>query len=614
MINRDGSARVRPGLRYLSISDFGVALTEQIVGTHEAFFLNDGSKAYLFAVKEADGTVGFRVLKTGASPLVCQLDDPGIDFALPAVPTTLRFSAATTYVKYLQIDNKIFALSNAGEPMRMFFVGSAKSAKPLASITRPGWNVADKLDVMLPAATWVSGAKDLPPTPQARAADTLISSTRKDNVFSFSFFYTFSNEVGESAASKVTSVHTQRPWSGWVWETPDAATGEPSGTETNDPDLSGDQLVAVIPQAAWDAAIAQGATGWSLYMFTWSDQDPVPVTAIKVGIQDARRRPRTAPATGWMAVTPSMSEVGSEIAVLPTKANRYNFSNPSRGGQGLVAADRMIMVYDPTAAAVIRWSSNQQGYYTDFTAAKGGGYKTLTSGNLYVPACVKLWQNPQSVDTLTILCMGVDGYSTGYYMAPSQVASQSEATNIMGFEETTATPGTTSPYGVEVFNNALYHPLDDQLMKSTRDELQHQPRAADRPGQGRVGAAGRQGAHRLLPARQPALLHRAQPRRRGARGGLLGQRGVGARRRGQGRDLVAVADPGAQPAQDRERRPDLHVRGPTGRDLLPRPRLRPRRPCRCRRGHHPPADRLEAGDQHPGREPGARRLGRTCSS
>ena len=37
----------------------------------------------------------------------------------------------------------------------------------------------------------------------------------------------------------------------------------------------------------------------------------------------------------------------------------------------------------------------------------------------------------------------------------------------MGFEETTATPSTVSPYGVEVLNNALYHPLDTELMKST---------------------------------------------------------------------------------------------------------------------------------------------------
>ena len=41
------------------------------------------------------------------------------------------------------------------------------------------------------------------------------------------------------------------------------------------------------------------------------------------------------------------------------------------------------------------------------------------------------------------------------------------ATAVMGFEETTATPGTSSPFGVEVLNNALYHPIDMELMKST---------------------------------------------------------------------------------------------------------------------------------------------------
>jgi hypothetical protein len=47
----------------------------------------------------------------------------------------------------------------------------------------------------------------------------------------------------------------------------------------------------------------------------------------------------------------------------------------------------------------------------------------------------------------------------------------------MGFEETTATPGTVSPYGCEVANNALYHPLEDQLMKSTASNynINHKP-------------------------------------------------------------------------------------------------------------------------------------------
>jgi hypothetical protein len=834
MINRDGSARVRPGLRYLSYGAFGTALTDQVIGTHEAFFLNDGTKAYLFAVREADGSVGFRVMVPGsAAGEVRTLADCEFDVA---PPEELNFTAATTYVKYLQIDNKVFALSNAGEPMRLFFVGSDKRAKALASITSPEWSVEDKLKVVQPDADWVtsglplgsrrnrltnpsfetnaegwdrgqrtavsrsqtvpavsgsrvlrlsskplrtnlmskplhdvaglgiggwdpvegtgaagvsgsflqvtgagaffhgspmlggidagteyrvafdfnagSGAapkcklrffagdkrvgedtvfalppagprwtsgkvkapktatsvrvlvgsssggwvawknvmlveagedttlftgsdgtdyfwtdgvnasasvhhppadvwieservpaspskklcgsiyaqaetitrdtqvtlttfksggsvastdtsaaatpdttgsptrfevgrastpaktatasvkltvKNVPrgenhyvdaamlesgvdvagtyfdgdtsdtdtlvytwggkehasgsrqttyaaittvPTAEAKTADTLISTG--SNPYSFGFFYTFNNEVGESAASQITVVRAQRAWPMWKWESANAA-GEPSGTEVDNPNAAADQLVAYVPADCFDAALAQGATGWNLYMLTWSNQDATPVTAIKVGhreLKDTASQGRD----GWIRVTPQTATAG-DISVLPSEANRYNYSNPSSGGQGLVAADRMVLVNDPNAAAVIRWSSNQQGDYTNFTASKGGGYKTLTSGNLYVPACVKLWQNPQSVDTLTILCMGVDGYSTGYYMAPAQVASQSEATNIMGFEETTATPGTTSPYGVEVFNNALYHPLDDQLMKSsaTNYNINHAP-------------------------------------------------------------------------------------------------------------------------------------------
>lgn len=850
-INRDGSARIRPGLRYLSYSRLpdgpaaGEAILRQPVGSHEVFFLNDGTKAYLFAVRELDGTVGFRVLQqTPLGQVVKLLTDPGIDFSVPAFTppavNPLNFSAATTYVKYLQIDNKIFALSNAGEPMRRFTVGTRKEARKLSSIEKPEWTIADKLSVVHPDAGWINtGAPDsyrrnldpnpsfegtlaltpttpltglsqvaliprtgtksvwvsslptrtnmmpytlhnvpvtgvagwdrfnatslvpdgsdafaifpngrtspvyvrgpefsgveagktyklavdvtgflgatndrphvkvvylnssvwplathemsmpvftggrlvttLPPAPAgatsmqiyigmvgtgtvlqpqlyfndvlvceasestnmftgasgtnyfwkgtanasastyhppadvsfmtmvcpcdpssdywsgiyARAvtvarsvrhrihyydstltllsstswvsgmpttsdwttrvgqkgttpanaayfraeisiqavprseitafddilmeksaagsmpaffsgattststkryswaglpnvsqsieetwttgntvptaetptANTLISSDATKNTYNFGFFYTFSNEVGESAASQVTIVRTQRAWSSWRWELANAS-GEPDGTATTDPALAADQLVAIVPQAVWDAAIVQGATSWNLYMFTWSDQANVPQTAVRVATRDIGPTSLYGSA-GWQRATPVVLDQTDDFAVLPTVSNRYNYSDPSKGGQGLVAADRMVMVYDPTASAVIRWSSNQQGDYSNFTAAKGGGYKTLTSGNLYVPACVKLWQNPQSVDTLTVLCMGVDSQSTSYYMMPAEVSQQSETTQIMGFEETTATPGTTSPYGVEVFNNALYHPLDDQLMKST---------------------------------------------------------------------------------------------------------------------------------------------------
>lgn len=840
LINRDSSVRVRPGMRYMSYSvlpdedgDGGVAGDGIPASSHETFFLNDGSKAYLYAVREDDLTIGFRVLaNTGLGQVVHNLTDAGIAFTITPSEAELNFTAATRYVKFLQIDNKIFALSDAGETMREFFVGTEKSAKVLVSITRPEWTVLDKLEVLEPEAAWInsgtpiservnlvrtpsfevsvpsgmlgkgtftdfvrsstearsgtlslrmnskptkrnimqrplgdvvadgltgwfasthgtistdvadnalrlvvdagaiglvgqvggpmmtledgvdgyriaidpvdsspasghigmkvnfynsagtqvgstvvfsgpgpealgrrnlgvvyppaaaakmriwvtlerklatgtadlsfnnvsvvnvdnnnsffdgnSGAnffwegtadaspsayhppvdiittfyvpaeqvemtaslytragtvvrdvslqiggagysspaanslvawtrvnhtdtgaaippyvfidlkiEDVPrgeyhyvddvlveygavlgaffdgdstpvvgtvyrwdgtagisasrevlyagastvPSAETKTADTLVALDSDDNDFSFGFFYTFNNEIGESAASQATIAKTQRSWSGWKWEEPNAA-GEPNGTEVVDPALAADQLVAIMPEAVFDAALLMGAVSWNLYLFTWSNQDPVPVSAIKVGTRELSLA-SVYDECGWIAVTPAQSDYGTASMLLPSLANRYNFSAPSSGGQGLVAADRMILVKDPAAAAVIRWTSNQQGSYTDFSANKGGGYKTLTSGNLQIPAVVKLWQNPQSADTLTILCLGVDGYSTGYYMAPAQVASQSEAVNVMGFEETTASPGTTSPYGCEVHNNALYHPLDEHILKST---------------------------------------------------------------------------------------------------------------------------------------------------
>lgn len=832
---RDGAVAVRPGMRYLSYMDGDSPIDVKPVGTHEAFFLNDGRKAYLFAVREEDETVGFRVAihdeNDAAIPYqVVPLTEPGVDFTFFPSEAALAFTAATTYVKYLQIDNKIFALSNAGETMRYFTVGETKTAKVLTSIERPDWNVADKLEVMHPEAAWINSAlpinarynrashgsmessggwipgssqstyessstvaqggtysmrvssvevsrnrmpaplndvvanghsgwsaqanvtsltdeagglrafvtrntegtvrgglvdvqpganyqlsldlassndiaswkaefrfydafdrlllteqrnmslgagrkntsavqapfrantmrvyilptannsagshhitfknvlvnyshestafydgdsgagyfwagatnasesiqhpaatigyvlsvnpihvdnwiaslyaragsaarnvtlsiywynsanvllgsvSDTPapdasgswtrfdvtglapagttqaeigvtidsvprgefhyldsvlfeegttldpyfdgstpdvgslqytwagapnaswsieaeytapsatPTPETPAAGTLIDSTPATNDNNVAFFYTISNDIGESAASQVTVVRVARPWTSWRWETPNG-TGAPSGTTTSDPGLAADQLVAVMPEDVFDAAIAQGAIAWNLYMYTWSDEAAAPTSAIQVGRQ-ALNPLSSYDAYGWQRLTPQ-TIIDQDIALIPSERNRYNYSKPSRGGNGIVAGDRMVLVNDPTQAAVIRWTSSRQGQYTNFTAAKGGGYKTLTSGNLFLTGSVKLWQNPQSVDTLTVLCMGVDAYSTGYYMSPADVSQQSESTSVMGFEETTATPGSTSPYGAEVFNNALYHPLDDQLMKSS---------------------------------------------------------------------------------------------------------------------------------------------------
>lgn len=465
-VTREGAASIRPGMR--SIFPDGVWLTTDIVGGFEHFWLDDGRRALLFAVREANNTVGFRVgvYDDALDRFEVQaLVSADTNFQVPQGYAELSFTSATKYVRYLQIDNKIFALSDADEPLRLFTVGATKTARKMVRISRPNWNTTDKLAIRHPEASWINASlKATIPGTETRTAETLIALDSTKNTFLFAYWYTFSNELGETWASQMTQVRAARRWSAWKFNAPDAS-GNETSTIVTDPKMAMDQLVALMPQAVFDSAVAAGATSWSLYMVTWSDQDSVPPEGVLVGTRDLTTAPTYA-AHGWLQHT-ATSEGYAQTAVLPSNYNRTNYTDPSHASQGLVAGDRLVLVHDKSDAAVIRWSSNQQGEYTNFTASKGGGYKTLTSGNLFVPAVVKLWQNPQSVDTLTILCLGVDGYSTAYYMAPASVSGQSQSSTVMGFEETTATPGTVSPYGVEVFNQGLYHPLDDQLMKST---------------------------------------------------------------------------------------------------------------------------------------------------
>lgn len=458
-ITREGAAAVRPALRSVFYNDVFLdsGYGGTIVGSFEPFFLNDGRKALLFAARRtiAGATKVFfmaAVYDAAAQRYsIADLTNPSLAFKIPQGQDTLAFDPATTFVRYVQIDNKIFALSDNGEPMRLFTVGTVKSAKKLTAITRPNYDTTDRPNVLHPSAAWVNGGQISYPGAENATAGTLVSSDASKNVYNFAYFYTFNNEIGESAASMPTVIRAQRGWSAW----------QKNVTADH---LSVDQIAVLLPGPAYWQAVAEGATSWNLYMLTWSDQAAVPVEGVLL---------KTVPLIGdvlkdsWATHTPLLA--GQEAtAPLPNTTNRYNYSSPSSASQGVVAGDRLVLVNDKNAAGVIRWSSSQQGEYTNFSASKGGGYKTLTSGNLYVPATVKLWQNPQSVDTITILCVGVDGYSTAYYMSPNtSVTAQSSSTTIMGFEETTATPGTVSPYGCEVLNNALYHPNDASLIKST---------------------------------------------------------------------------------------------------------------------------------------------------
>lgn len=484
LVNRDGSVRIRPGLERM----MGLGAGFEMVGSYEPFYLNNGKKAYLFAVREtgAGDIVTFRVgvpdETDGYRWDVITLTTAPASFDVTGWGADLKFSSTCTYVKYVQIDNKILALSNNGEEFIVFAVGAEKKVLRVEYIPYPsasGGAPTNTMTVAQPQSDWVTaGDQSVKPLQAASySATTLISTGTND--YRYGFFFTYSNAIGESAPSIPEVISASRGWGSWLAPAPtnnDTAAPIPGTVDPTSPGRAADQLIVYIQSgvdAGFDEAVALGATALNLYMFSWSSSAPVPVEAELIAVKELTST-STRALDGWVQVLASNQSLGVSRP-LPDTANQgtflantgYNSTGPSKAAQGLVAADRLVLVNDPTAAAVIRWTSNNQGDYLNFDPLDGGGFKTLTSGNMQTPACVKLWQNPQSADTLTILNMGTDGYSTAYYMMPASVTSQSDNTVIMGFEETTATPGTVSPYGCEVANNALYHPLDDQLMKST---------------------------------------------------------------------------------------------------------------------------------------------------
>ena len=478
MVTRDGALRIRPALQNVLNQQYSLNTGNGddlgIVGSFEQFFVTADAtytgKAFLFAVR-GSVTVNFRAAlqrKSDSLYDVKLLTNAAVGFS-GSIPT---FSLDTTFIKYLQIDNKILALSDAGDPVAMFKVGTTKTAK---SVSPTGLSVPAEDQLLIvrhPDAAWIDDTtKDTIPaaeTPTSTAAPngTLISATAADNVYNFAFWFTFYNEFGEGSPSLLTMTKTKRGWSAWKFNSP-TASGEPTDPVVSDPKLAADQLVPIMPAGLIATARTQGALGWNLYLATWADDNPVPSEGVLVASREITSSSTDANAS-WLQALAAVP-AGSVTMPLPNVETReeLNYSKGPTARQGLVAGDRLILVNDSQNPALIRWSSNQPTKYTDFSPSFGGGQKTLSSGNLLIPSCVKLWQNPQSVDTITILCEGVDGYHAAYYMAPSSISGLTESTLVMGFEETTATPGTVSPYGVEVFDNDLYHPLETELMKST---------------------------------------------------------------------------------------------------------------------------------------------------
>ena len=475
LVDADLGLRIRPGLRAVLNPAHVAALAGPIIGSFEHFWYDAGVKGLLFAIKTGSA-VEFRVAKWNAGTKLFDIETTSTRFS-----GTVTLSTDTTYIKWVQINNRVFALAettNDDDTWVVFDVASASGVRCFQpqDIDRPAWTTADRPIVTLPDVAWFgAGAGSLTayasrganPAAQTPGSATLVSSTAADNAYYVGFFYTFANEIGESAPSQVAAAAVQRPTYAWEMTATDRG-----GTASED---AADQLVVTIPAAVWTAARAKGARECRLYVMLWTDQEAYPIQGQMIGTKTVTADGSAAANTGenWMSMHP-LTVMQEALAALPSgdpfTREIHNSSTPHANANGLVAADRLIMVYNKAEdeeGARIRWSSNQQGEYTNFSAALGGGFKTLTSGNLFHPVAVKLWQNPQSVDTVTVLCEGLDGEGTAYYMSPATINTMSQNLILMGSEETTATPGTVSPFGVEVLNNALYHPLDNNIMKST---------------------------------------------------------------------------------------------------------------------------------------------------
>lgn len=404
LIGRDGSARIRPALRNIFGGYWEPTL--KFAGVWETYFTDTGDKAILFPMRDAAGVWTFHSSTYTAGVYSAPETLAAAGFTDGADAT---FTAATNHVKMLQIDNKIFVLSDT-EPLFIINVGATKSVK-----------------------TFDPSLVDTPVVPVQTETGVVIPSGTANK---FLVFITYTNELGETLPSPIVTDFIDKLSAVWA---------------------SGDKITITPDAGDLAAAIADGATGYNVYYAEWATTGVAPVEALQVGVNIS---------AASFDITPAALSSAMSSRILPNP-NDINTARAPICGNGLVAADRLVLVKDADNSARVRWTSNEAGFYGSNDLAHGGGYKTLTHGELQIPAAVALWQNPQSVDTLTILNEGVDSYSTSYYMSPATITSQSETTQVMGFEQTNGTPGTVSPFGVKAYNNGLYHPLDDMLMKSS---------------------------------------------------------------------------------------------------------------------------------------------------
>ena len=104
---------------------------------------------------------------------------------------------------------------------------------------------------------------------------------------------------------------------------------------TTDPTLAADQLVAYHAAGGLRRGHRRRVRpAWNLYMFTWSDQDPVPVTAVPDRDHASSTPPRSGPSTAGLRPHPASPTPVPRSWSLPDQGQPVQLLRPVRGGAG----------------------------------------------------------------------------------------------------------------------------------------------------------------------------------------------------------------------------------------------------------------------------------------
>ena len=168
-ITSEGAAKIRPGLQPLRTAGYnGYNVLEPLPGTlaiiskFELYYDESGNELYLCALSSIALNGWAQHVTFGVfDPRLATISVMDEDHFEGADDSAHRFSAATTRVTFLQLDNKIVALSDAGEDAIIFWVGETKKVERFREVHAGVGGVM----MRVPRKAWVETGREAGDSP-----------------------------------------------------------------------------------------------------------------------------------------------------------------------------------------------------------------------------------------------------------------------------------------------------------------------------------------------------------------------------------------------------------------------------------------------------------------